>query len=132
MGIDFGGARIGLAVMSTDYPHPRPLPPLAATGTLAKDAVLLAAAAKKEEAKTVALGLPLAAGEETKMSKICRKLGQELEKQGLDVRYVNEEFTSFEAEEEMRAAGMKGSQIRKAVDGEAASRILLRLLGEAE
>jgi putative Holliday junction resolvase len=115
-----------------DHPHPRPLPPLAATGTLAKDAALLAAAARKEEAQAVALGLPLVGGEETKMSRICRKLGQELEKQGLEVKYVNEEFTSHEAEEEMRAAGMKGSQIRKAVDGEAASRILLRLLGDSE
>jgi putative holliday junction resolvase len=126
LGVDFGGSRIGLAVMEKAHGLGRTLPPLASQGALAKDALQIKRAARREEAEVVALGLPLSQGEETRMSRICRKLAAELEALGLKVALVDEALTSYEAESEMKEAGLKGSQIRKKVDGEAALRILER------
>jgi RNase H-fold protein (predicted Holliday junction resolvase) len=41
LGVDFGGARIGLATYETKFGVGRALPFLVATGTLAKDAVAI-------------------------------------------------------------------------------------------
>lgn len=130
LAVDFGGTRIGLAVGSQEGGFPRALPPLTATGTLAKDAAAIAAIAKKEDASLIILGLPLNEEGETKMSRICRMLGEKLEALGLKVETVDETLTSYESETLMKEAGLKGSQIRKKVDGEAAIRILERWRAE--
>lgn len=126
LAVDFGGTRIGLAVGSLEGGFPRTLPPLQATGTLAKDAAAIAAVAGKESAEVVVVGLPLNEEGETKMSRICRMLGQKVSDLGLPVEFVDEALTSFESESVMKEAGLKGSQIRRKVDGEAAVRILER------
>jgi putative pre-16S rRNA nuclease len=126
LGVDFGGKRIGLAVMDSNSPHPRPLAPLEATGSLSKDALAIKGLADREGAGTVVLGLPLDTEGETKMSKVCRQLATRIEETGLKVALVDESMTSQEAESAMRAAGLKASQARRRVDGEAACRILER------
>lgn len=126
LGVDFGGARIGLATYETDFGVGRALPFLTATGTLAKDAVAIAEIAKREQVDRVVIGLPLSRGEETKMSRICRMLGDEVAGLGWDVAFVDEALTSQEAEADMNRAGYKGSERRRRVDGEAALRILER------
>lgn len=130
LGVDFGGARIGLAVMETSVGIATARPALASAGSLAKDAKGVAAAARKEGVDRVVLGVPLSEGEETRMSGVCRKLGALIEGEGVPVSYVDEALTSAEAEREMMAAGLKGSERRKRVDGEAAARILERYLVE--
>lgn len=132
LGVDFGGARIGLAAMDSKSMTPRALPPLAATGTLAKDAALIAAAARKEEAELAVVGIPLSDGEETKMSRICRMLAEKIEAEGLRVELVDESLTSQMAEEGLRAEGLTAGQAKKRVDGEAAIRILLRWAAERD
>lgn len=126
LGVDFGGARIGLAVMEKELGFARSLPTLATRGSLAKDARQIAETVKKEEAHLVVVGVPLSEGEETRMSRVCRKLGEEISGLGLKVVHVDEALTSHESEEVMREAGLKGSERRKRVDGEAAARILER------
>jgi len=126
LAVDFGGVRIGLAVGSLEGGFPRPLPTLQASGTLAKDAAAIAAAARRESAELIVLGVPLNEDGETKMSHICRKLGEKIVELGLPVEFVDEALTSYESEALMKEAGLKGSQIRKKVDGEAAVRILER------
>lgn len=130
LAVDFGGTRIGLAAGSHEGGFPRALPHLPASGTLAKDAAAIAAIAKKEDAELIILGLPLNEEGETKMSKICRMLGEKIAALGLKVETVDETLTSHESETLMKEAGLKGSQIRKKVDGEAAIRILERWRAE--
>lgn len=126
MGVDFGGTRIGLAVMDARFGIASARPALLASGTLALDADEIAKWMGKEECELAVLGLPLAAGEETKMSRIVRMLGDRLAERGVKTDYEDEALTSFESEREMEAAGLKASQRRKMVDGEAAIRILER------
>ena len=128
LGVDFGGAKIGLAAADTTTGVASPRANLTASGTLATDAKQIASAAKAEEADTVIIGLPLDASGETKMSRVCRQLGALVEAQGVTVAYVDESMTSHAAETEMLAAGLKGSQRRKLVDGDAACRILERYM----
>ena len=128
MAVDFGGAKIGLAVGETTTKVASPRPNLTASGTLATDARAIDAKARAEEVQIVVLGLPLDASGETKMSRVCRQLGALVAGHGLEVTYVDESLTSQGAETEMLAAGLKGSQRRKLVDGEAACRILERYL----
>lgn len=128
LGIDFGGRHIGVAVAETDHKIATPRKNLVASGTLAKDAQAILQIFKKEEADRLVLGLPLDQNGETKMSKVCRLLGTQLEALGVAVSYVDESMTSQEAESLMLSAGLKGSQIRKSVDGEAACRILQRFM----
>jgi putative Holliday junction resolvase len=126
--IDFGGTRIGRAVGDDTVNVASPRPPLTATGTLSKDAAALIEWAKQEEAVALVLGLPLQSdGGETKMSRVCRKLG-ELLAVHIPVHMVDEWMTSHEAETAMVDAGLKGSQRRHASDGEAACRILERFM----
>lgn len=128
LGIDFGGKHIGVAVGDTESELCSPRKPLTASGTLAKDALAIKELVSKEEADEVVVGLALDGSGETKMSRVCRQLGERLTSLGLSVRYVDESLTSHEAETAMLQAGLKGSQIRKNVDGEAACRILVRYM----
>ena len=128
LGIDFGGKRIGLAVVDTEIRLPEPRGVLQASGTLAKDALAIRAIAQGESIATVVVGLPLDLDGETQMSRICRLLGQRLEETGLSVQFVDESMTSQEAERAMRDAGMTAAEIRQRVDSEAACRILERFM----
>ena len=128
LGIDFGFARIGVAVTDEAVGLPTALPAVPASGKLRVDALALAALARRQEVGTVVLGLPLEGGEEGRMARVMRGLGGHLEGAGLVVEYVDETLTSVEAETALRGTEMKASQRRKARDGEAACRILERYL----
>jgi putative Holliday junction resolvase len=126
LGIDFGGKRIGVAVGEKGTGVVSPRPNLAASGTLSKDAETIAKLAQAELADTVVIGLPLDEQGETKMSRVCRRLGDQIAALGVEVNYVDEAMTSAEAERDMTEAGLKGSERRKRSDAEAACRILER------
>lgn len=126
LGVDFGRARIGLACAEREAGVASPRRPLAASGTLRVDAKAIAEAAAREEAAVVVIGLALDADGETPMSRVARRLGAEVEALGWRVEFVDESLTSHSAEADMAAVGMTAAQRRKAVDGEAACRILER------
>lgn len=128
LGIDFGFARIGLAVTDDAVGLPSALPALPASGKLRVDAGSIATVAKRQEADAVVLGLPLENGEEGKMARIMRQLGGHLQAAGFVVEYVDETLTSVEAEASLRETDMKASQRRRHRDGEAACLILERYL----
>jgi putative Holliday junction resolvase len=129
LGVDFGSKRIGIAVAEAEHGIITPRLPIAPTGTLRKDAAMLVALAKKEEAQAIVLGLPLEpGGVEGRMAKIARVLANEIETAGCHVELVDETLTSVEAESELAAGGLKASQRKKLRDGEAARLILERFL----
>lgn len=132
LGVDFGSRKIGLAVCDSQTGLPTALRFLVASGTLAKDAIAICRIANEQIAEKVILGLPVDLDGETKMSKVVRLLGSKIEEVGLPVEYENESMTSQIAETRMKEQGMKGSEIRKRVDSEAACQILERYLGRHE
>lgn len=126
LGIDFGGKRIGVAAGETDHAVASPRPALEATGTLRLDAANIVEIAKKEECESVIIGLPLVNGEETKMSRICRMLGAEIEKLDWPVAYIDESLTSATAESALKNQDWTAATRRKHLDSEAACQILER------
>jgi putative Holliday junction resolvase len=129
LGIDFGGKRIGVAVGETEHKVATPRPQIEATGTLRLDALNIFALAKKEEANMVIIGAPMVGTEETKMSRICRMLGAEIEKLGGTVEYVDESLTSVLAEEALQNQQWTAATVKKHLDSEAACQILERYFG---
>ena len=133
LGVDFGFARIGIAVAETEPFAIGVRPTISASGKLQTDAVAIAERAKKEEVSSVVLGLPLDEdGAEGRMARITRQLAGHLENLGWTPHLVDERYTSVESEQLMTEAGLKGSQKRKAKDGEAAARILERYISSSE
>lgn len=132
LGVDFGFARIGIAVAETEFGIVSARPALAASGTLKKDAKALADFAKKEQADQLVLGLPLEDGEEGKMARICRTLADAIRAHGVPVVFVDETLSSVQAERSLRDDGLKASQRRKLKDGEAARLILERYMHERQ
>lgn len=127
LGVDFGGKRIGIAVGETEFQIASPRAAIEASGTLRIDAETIAKIAKAETATEVVIGTPLDAdGAETKMSKICRKLGDEVLKTGFPVHFVDESLTSVGSEKALREHDLTAAQRRKHIDSEAACRILER------
>lgn len=126
LGIDFGGKRIGIAVGESEHGVTSPRPTLDATGTLRLDAANILQLMKKDEATLAVIGLPLVEGEESKMSRICRMLGAEIEKLGAKVDYVDESLTSSSAETNLKEHDWTAATRKKHLDGEAACQILER------
>ncbi len=129
LGIDFGGKRIGVAVGETDHHVATPRSQIEATGTLRLDAVKIVEIATKEEATLVVLGTPVVGSEETKMSRICRMLGAEIEKLGVPVAFVDESLTSVQAEAALSNREWTAATVKKHLDSEAACQILERYFG---
>jgi putative Holliday junction resolvase len=130
--VDFGGKRIGIAVGESQTKVASPRPNLAASGTLARDAEAIHSLARAEEAQLVVIGLPLDESGETRLARVCRRLGEAVRALGVEVDYVDESYTSAEAEREMTDAGLKGSVRRKRSDAEAACRILERFFERSQ
>jgi putative Holliday junction resolvase len=126
LGIDFGGKRIGIAVGESEHGVTSPRPTLEATGTLRLDAANIVQLMKKDEATLAVIGLPLVEGEESKMSRICRMLGGEIEKLGAAVAYVDESLTSSSAETNLKEHDWTAATRKKHLDSEAACQILER------
>jgi putative holliday junction resolvase len=127
VGVDFGGKRIGIAAGEVDHDIASPRSAIQASGTLRIDAESIAKIAREEKAEMVVLGTPLdASGDETKMSRICRMLGAEIEKTGFKVEFIDESMTSLAAHSALREHEMTAAERRRHVDSEAACQILER------
>ncbi len=127
LGVDFGFKRIGIAVGESEVRIASPRHPLAASGALKKDAAAIAASAKSEEVDAVVIGLPVEeSGNEGRMARICRSLADHLREDGLAVYFVDERYSSVQAELAMANAGLSVSEIKQRKDGEAACLILER------
>lgn len=129
LGVDFGMARIGIAVGETEFTLATAKAPLKASGKLKVDAAAIVELAKKEEADLVVVGLPVEEdGEEGKMARIARMLAGHIEAAGVKTALVDERMTSVEVEKGLRTLDLKASERRKLRDGEAASLILERYM----
>lgn len=131
LGVDFGGKRIGIAVGETEHQVATPRAQLEATGTLKLDAENIVRLCKTEECASVVIGIPLVDGEETKMSRICRMLGDQIETLGMTVAFIDESLSSSEGAERLQEHQWTAATRRRHLDSEAACIILERYFGQA-
>ena len=131
MGLDYGNSRIGIAF--SDF-----------TATIAtadsiyksrgqeEDLNYLSSYAKENDVSGIVLGLPFNAdGTESEMSLKVKDFGRALEDYSqIKVFYQDERYTSFEAEEYLKEAGLKWEDRKKLLDKVSAQIILQNYLDE--
>lgn len=130
MGIDYGKARIGVAF--SDLSGTIASAHSVIKGEGEKDVENLSKLAKSMEVKYIVIGLPLNAdGTESEMSKFVQDFGKKLsEKSGLQVFYQDERYTSYEAEEYLKEAGIRWEKRKELLDKVSAQIILQNYLDE--
>jgi putative Holliday junction resolvase len=127
--IDFGQARIGLAISDRERRIASP------AGVIARrpppeEAAFFHRFAKENEVSLWVVGLPLhLSGEESPLSQAARAFGVWLEEvTAIPVVFMDERFSTCEAESTLAAAGLKASQRRRKRDTVAAQMILAAFL----
>ena len=125
MGLDYGKARIGVAfsdlsstIASADHIYK--------TQTEEKDLLYFDKLVKEKNVDLVVIGLPFNAdGTESEMSAVVRDFAGKLAKQtGVNVAFQDERYTSFEAEEYLKEAGIKWEKRKELLDKVSAQIIL--------
>lgn len=128
-GIDFGLARIGLALsdpartIATPFGiFPRRSP--------AEEAKFFRQFVEQNGVALFVVGLPLhLSGQESPLSQQAREFGQWLEKAtGVPVIFFDERFSTWEADQALASAGLKASFRRRKRDAVAAQKILAAFL----
>jgi len=123
--LDFGKARVGVAVADELglLAHPRP-----ALDARNKKALLsaLAELAKEEELSRFLVGLPLSmSGAMGAMGEKALRFAEELANAtGVEVEMVDERLTTVEATRRLREGGVRAREGKKLVDGAAAAVLL--------
>jgi putative Holliday junction resolvase len=132
LGIDFGLARVGLAVTDPDGRVAFPVKTIVRTTRKALFDELAAVIADLGVEKIV-VGLPFApdgipAGRPKPSAdrKLRPKPGR---RTPVPIELVDETLSSVQAEEDLRAAGLSGKRLREALDAQAAVRIVNTFLG---
>ncbi len=128
LGIDYGDARIGVAISDPTRTIARPLEVIEPGKVDPVERI--AEIVKEYDVKLIILGLPkLMSGEEGEMAAKVREFMQKLkDRTDLEIRLVDERFTSKIAERELRKRKVKPSREKKKVDLYAASLLLQEYL----
>lgn len=135
LGIDYGERRVGMAVSDPTGTLASPLETLQRRRGKRPPVKAMAEVAQAREVETIVLGLPLTLeGEEDAWCAEVRAVGDALgQRTGLPVVFVDERFTSRQAERAIRSADLRRSQRREKerVDAGAATFILQSFLDGA-
>ena len=125
IGLDHGSRRIGVAVGSLETGQAFARPALQRTSQSA-DLESLADLARAEGATLVVVGLPRNMdGSEGPQAAAARAFGVQLLALGLEVAYVNERLTSWQAGERLASEGRRPSR-RSGERDSAAARLILQ------
>ena len=128
IGLDHGSRRIGVAVGSLETGQAFARPALRRRSQAA-DLQWLADLARSEDARLVVLGLPRNMdGSEGRQAVAARDFGAQLAALGLEVAYVDERLTSWEAGERLASEGRRTSRESGERDSAAARLILQEYL----
>jgi len=128
IGLDHGSRRIGVAVGDDETGQAFARPAMRRTNESA-DLGQVAALARAEAATRVVLGLPRNMdGSEGAQAASARGFGAKLSAIGLEVVFVDERLTSWQAGEELAAAGRNPSRASGERDSTAARLILQEYL----
>jgi len=128
MGIDFGERRVGVAVSDPTETLASPLPTLKRRAGKRPPLKALEALVQEQEVGALVVGLPLTLdGSESEWTRTVRAFGEALARRtGLPLHFVDERFTSVQAERAVRGIGLpKGKREEKhRIDAAAAVLIL--------
>ncbi len=125
LALDVGTKTIGLAGTDPMRMLALPLHTLARQSVV-KDADALALLCKSRRVSQLVVGLPLELdGSEGRSARLARQVGEALAgRTGLPLAYVDERFSTVEAKNRLREAGLNERQQRSVVDAAAAAVIL--------
>ena len=128
IGLDHGSRRIGVAVGSEETGQAFARPALQRRNE-ARDLAALTALARTEGATVVVVGLPRNMdGSEGAQAAAARAFGAQLGAIGLDVVFVDERLTSWQAGEQLAAEGRRAGRTSGVRDSAAARLILQEYL----
>jgi putative Holliday junction resolvase len=129
LAVDHGTRRMGIAVADTETGIAFARPALRGR----EQARAVAALARAEGAQRIVVGLPLNMdGSEGPQAAAARNFGEQLAAIGLEVVYVDERLSSFQAAERLAAAGRRPSRESGELDSAAATIILQQYLDTEE
>ena len=124
IGLDHGSRRIGVAVGNEETGQAFPRPALLRR-KVATDLEQIAALARAEGARRIVLGLPRNMdGSEGSQAQAARDFGAQLTAIGLEVVFVDERLTTWQAGEQLVAAGRRPERGSGEKDSAAARLIL--------
>lgn len=133
LALDYGEKRVGVALSD---PEGRTAFPRAAIAMRGKEAFFaeLLTLAEAEKVQAFIVGLPLlAGGKDSETTRRARNLAARLKRRSnLPVYLMPEELSSCEAEERLRAAGLRGAKLKARLDQTAAAAILESFLNLPE
>ena len=125
IGLDHGSRRIGVAVGNEETGRAFPRPALLRR-KVAADLEQIAALARAEGARRIVLGLPRNMdGSEGSQAQAARDFGAQLTAIGLEVVFVDERLTSWQAGEQLAATGRRPER-RSGEKDSAAARLILQ------
>jgi putative Holliday junction resolvase len=128
IGLDHGSRRIGVAVGSEETGQAFARPALHRVNEAA-DLEQIAALARTEDAACIVLGLPRNMdGSEGFQAAVAREFGAQLSAIDLEVVFVDERLTSWQASEQLAAEGRRPSRASGERDSAAARLILQEYL----
>jgi putative Holliday junction resolvase len=131
LGLDYGRRRVGVAISDRDRKIASPLTTLVRGGTDA-DARALRRLVADEEVELIVVGLPVhTSGRESELSREVRAFASWLETiTGRLVRFIDERYSSREADAMLRDAGLK-ARAREARRDMLAAHVLLQAFLDA-
>lgn len=136
LGIDFGERRVGVAVSDPTGTLASPLPTLKRRAGKRPPLAAIEALVEEYEVAALVMGLPLTPrGEDSEWTRTVREVGEALARRtGLPVHFVDERYTSVQAERAVRGVGLpKGKREQKErIDAAAAVLILQSWLNRRE
>jgi putative pre-16S rRNA nuclease len=128
IGLDHGSRRVGVAIGDTETGMAFARPAVRRRGGMA-DLQAIGELVRGEGAECVVLGLPRNMdGSEGPQAAAARAFGEQLARIGLEVVYVDERLTSWEAGERLAATGARPSRRSGELDSAAARLILQEYL----
>ena len=124
MGLDVGTKTIGVALSDPLAMFAQPERTLSRKGVKADVAVLDALATERDVVHIV-VGLPFELdGSEARSARLARQIGEALRELGWSVSYVDERYTSVQAERSLIAMGARRDKRKQVIDQAAAGIIL--------
>ncbi len=126
LALDVGTKTIGLAISDPLGMFAQPLFTLSRRG-VRKDVAALLPTLSEREVRVLVVGLPLELdGSEARSARLARQVGEALaEASGLPLVYIDERYSSVEAERHLLAADLSRAR-RKAVIDQAAAAVILQ------
>ena len=133
LGLDVGTKTIGLALSDPGGLLARPLSTLSRRG-VRKDVARLVSVVEQHRVERLVVGMPYELdGSEGRSARLARQIGDGLgAATGLPVTWIDERFTSVDAERQLIAVGMRRDRRRAVIDQQAAVLILQSFLDHGD